>query len=208
MVRPGAAVKVFLVAAVALSVSCDSADGLVFRFFNRLRGGNDARESGINSIQELDNQGPAQKLNRITVGVGQFLSTGSLCGINSIKMLVGCEPQYTYFRRSFGRLLGGLFAPYVRPEDQTRKYLEAMPLPPSRMCCEGSRIFHDNLCGCDPNTILAFRNLGIFDPLQTQPFAHFLYTERCGAITVLAEDCPNGSPFDKISNGRKLLSSA
>ena len=93
-----------------------------------------------------------------------------------------------------------VYEPAVTADMLTDKFLSQMELPPSERCCRGAFNFHSQLCACDPETILAIRNLLLFDPKVTVPFARFLYGDVCGVPVVLDDDCPKGSPFEILQN--------
>ncbi|GMH42735.1 hypothetical protein BSKO_10654 [Bryopsis sp. KO-2023] len=159
----------------------------------------DARTSGINSLEELDSEGPLQRLVRIRAGNQQFRDNTSACQRSTIGLLVGCAKQYTYLVNTFGQFgTGRLFPPGLTEDMLTPEFLDSMPLPPSKRCCDNAKVFQKNFCACREETILSFRNWGFFDPLLTLPFANFLYGEQCGAETFLADQCPNGNPFNTV----------
>ncbi|GMH44615.1 hypothetical protein BSKO_12567 [Bryopsis sp. KO-2023] len=191
--------------AVLVAVSLGMADGLIeSRNSPRLRAvRRDARTSGINSIDELPEFASREWLTRRFVSLRQYVALSPQCQIGSIGIVIGCAPQLLYLSSSFGRAIGGeLFPPNLTEDLLTREFLEAMPLPPTYLCCRMARLFQNNICGCDTNTLLSYRNMGFFDPLQTIKFADFLYGEQCGATVVLGERCPGGNPFDLIGNDK------
>lgn len=163
----------------------------------------DARRSGINSVDELPDFGSREWLARRQVATEQFLALSRQCKLASIGVLFGCARQLLHLSSTFGKAIGGeLFVPDLTEDLLTREFLESMPLPPSQFCCRMANKFHSNLCACDTNTILLYRNMGYFDPLQTPRFANFLYGEQCGVNVVIGDQCPGGNPFDMIGNGK------
>lgn len=87
----------------------------------------------------------------------------------------------------------------VTPEKFTPEFLAKIPEPDAEgLCCKSAIKFQESLCACDTATIMAMRDLGAFDPEMTVPIAEHIYGKQCGAKTILAEDCPLGSPFDRI----------
>lgn len=165
----------------------------------------DAQESGINTIEELHGETWPEKIVRGLVGAQQYAQLSPECRQSSVGVLGNCVSQFLYLSASLSKPIGGwLYTPAVTPDILTREFLEGMPLPPSGRCCKSAHKFQDNMCACDPNTILTFRNIGLFDPLQTIKFANFLYGEQCGARVFVEDDCPNGNPFNQIGNRRLL----
>lgn len=90
----------------------------------------DARNSGVTSIDELDGQTRLEVVTRRVVGGTQLLQESPECQRSTIGILAGCSPQLLYLTAEFGvPILGRLFAPAITPEKLTREFLESMPNP-------------------------------------------------------------------------------
>lgn len=90
----------------------------------------DALDSGINSVDELDGQTRVESVTRRVVGVTQFVQEEPVCRRSSVGILAACSPQLFYLTAEFGvPIIGRLFAPAITPEKQTREFLEGMPAP-------------------------------------------------------------------------------
>ncbi|GMH44508.1 hypothetical protein BSKO_12460 [Bryopsis sp. KO-2023] len=132
-------------------------------------------------------------------GVAQFGGLRPVCSRGAIGILVGCLPQFLPVTVDLGF---PLTHPRATPEKFTPELLAKIPEPDSSgLCCWSAIEFQESMCACDPETITAMKNMGIFDPEMTVPLADYVYGEQCGATTFLAEECPNGSPFEILRQG-------
>ncbi|GMH45305.1 hypothetical protein BSKO_13262 [Bryopsis sp. KO-2023] len=134
-------------------------------------------------------------------GVRDLARLRPACSTGSIGIVTGCSDQFAVLVQEYGY---PLFYPRVSPEKYTQEFYDKVPVPDwESQCCRSARLFQGAQCACDVETIMAMRDLGLFDPEMTVPFADFLYGDLCGANTFLATDCPNGSPFEKLRGKKK-----
>lgn len=146
------------------------------------------------SVQDIAEMNFRERVHSFQRGAIQFITNRPECSTAAVRLVLGCAEQYAFIVESFGL---PAFSPFVTPEKQTPEFLAQLP-PPGARCCGAAHDFQSNLCGCDTQTIRAFRNLLLLDPEMTEIGTNYLYGDLCGAPVRAGDSCPNGNPFDRI----------